>query len=87
MSGAGISLAVGNCWVCGRRFLFDPDEVPIVYIDPATTEPPDPDDPEAVARSKRRQICERCAKNVSTDRHNLGLPDLWDGKWGHPDDD
>jgi hypothetical protein len=87
MSGFGPSVAVGNCWVCARKFLFDPDEVAVVYVDPITGKPPHPDDAVAVARSKRRQVCYRCAKNVAKDRDDLGLPDLWQGNWGKPDDD
>lgn len=81
MSGFGPSLAVGTCWVCSRRFLFDIDEVATVAIDPTCGEPPQPDDAAAVARAKRRQVCEDCARNVTEDRRRSGLPDLWNGRW------
>ena len=85
MSGVGPSLAVGPCWVCGRRFLFDPDDVATVYIDRIRGEPPDPDDDNALARSRRMQVCYRCAKSVAEERLQHGLDDFWNGQWGNPD--
>lgn len=70
-----------SCWVCGRKFKFEPDNVPAVTIDPQQGAPPDPADPRAMKRAVRRLVCFRCAGAVSRDRRKGGLPDLWGERW------
>lgn len=83
MSG-GHSLAVGWCWACNRKMVFDPDSVPTVLVDPITGLPPDKDDALAKARSRVKQVCYRCAEEAAEQAKLLGVSDIWNGNWGIP---
>lgn len=62
--------AVGSCYGCSRRFRFDPDRVPSVYVDPDTGLPPEADaDPTSL---QRRVICPTCAGKVIAVRSGGG---------------
>jgi hypothetical protein len=52
-------VAVGDCWVCQTRFVFDVDDVPSIWIDATTARPTWPGSPPATA--ERVPVCYRCA--------------------------
>jgi hypothetical protein len=69
VSNPPVLVAMGPCFVHGAVFLFDPDRVTSVLVDPVTGAPPDvdpdpatPDMDDRVARSVRRPICPLCCK-------------------------
>lgn len=70
----GVIFAVDVCYVHGEPFTFDPVSVVTVPIDPQTGLPPDVDadlqpvpspDPDAVARSVWRPICDPCVQRAN----------------------
>ncbi|MCI0689214.1 MAG: hypothetical protein L0Y54_18575 [Sporichthyaceae bacterium] len=70
------------CIGCRTVFMYDPDRVPSIPIDPATGLPPDlnPDgttrqpDPQAVARMTREPVCPRCCRAANIVRRLNSLP-------------
>ncbi|HKX70217.1 MAG TPA: hypothetical protein VJM75_03265 [Acidimicrobiales bacterium] len=74
-------VAIGDCWLCGRTFLFDADAVPSVWVDSATMlAPPDGQAPPATAG--REPVCYRCASSVTAVRLDRGVEDLHGERWG-----
>jgi hypothetical protein len=80
----GEVFAIGPCWLCKQPFSFDPETVPVVYVDPQTGLPPADNDDVAILRSRRRQLCYGCARDCALIRQAQGLADLWGGRWGTP---
>lgn len=63
--------AFGPCWSCGVSFVFDPDLVPSIPIDPATSLPPDlGGDPENVVK---QPVCRECVATANGNRIRDGL--------------
>lgn len=67
---SGYSIVVGECFVCGRVFTFNPHHVPSVPIDPVTKLPPDMGgDP---GRARREPICRDCVERANVERVERG---------------
>lgn len=65
------------CWLCKQVFMFNPDSVPSVLIDPVTGRPPDlGGDP---ARAQREPLCPTCVETVNPLREARGLPPFTEG--------
>jgi hypothetical protein len=83
-------LAIGPCVACENPFSFNPDNVPIVSIDPATGMPPDVDpvtweplpQPRKVAETARMPICPTCVAAVNAVRKAQGLSVAWPSSGG-----
>lgn len=76
-------VAIGDCFVCKRTFMFDADAVPSVWIDSATGVPP-PDGHPPPDTAYRQPVCYSCAETVARLRLDEGVADLWHGRWGTP---
>ena len=74
-------VAIGDCWVCGRTFLFDADAVPSVWIDSKTKHPP-PDGAAPAATASREPVCYRCASSTTPFRLDRGVENLHGEHWG-----
>lgn len=80
------AFGVAPCVICGKRFVFDPDRVPVVLVDPQTGRPPDVDshgnrqeaDPAAVERAETRPYCPNCARRLNIAAGQRGLPAHFD---------
>lgn len=78
--------ALSRCYVCGKPFMFDPDRVPSILIDPLTRLPPDvaadgspiTASPEAVQRSRREPYCPACARGLNAELRRQGKPAAFD---------
>jgi hypothetical protein len=87
----GGMVAFGACFACGRLFLFNPELVPSVPVDPQTGAPPDVDPkPGGYQRAVRQPICGACVLRINARRRELGqaiievLPgayDMSEGAW------
>lgn len=67
-------IAFGNCFVHGGLFMFDPDTVTSVLIDPVTGLPPDMGGNER--RARREPVCPACCKAANPERARRGLEPL-----------
>lgn len=54
----GEMMAYGPCWSCRRNFMFDPEWVPSIPIDPEVNLPPDLGGD--AARAVRQPVCPSC---------------------------
>jgi hypothetical protein len=79
-------VAMGECYVHGGRFMFDPERVPVVLIDPVTNRPPDVDEhgnrrgftSEELERTVKRPYCPECGRQLNAAARARGLPALYD---------
>lgn len=68
----GYMAVYGDCFACHQPFMFDPDTVPSVPIDPVTgTTPELGGDP---ARAVRQPVCPMCIDRANIERARRGLP-------------
>jgi hypothetical protein len=82
--GQGGFFAGGRCYACGSFFMFAPDLVPSVPIDPLTNRPPDVSeegvageiDEESARRATLRPICGDCVELANAQRVRMGREDL-----------
>lgn len=68
----GIASGMAPCWSCKSPFMFDPDKVPSIPIDPETNRPPDLGGD--AGRAVRQPICPSCCKAANVQRRREGLP-------------
>lgn len=62
--------AIGPCWVCRSLFVFDPETVSSVLVDPVTDQPPDlGGDPD---RAVARPLCPPCVTEANLERAKAG---------------
>jgi hypothetical protein len=70
----GTLMAVGACWLCERTFVFHPELVPSLPIDPITGTTPDQGgDPH---RARWEPLCHGCVLLVNRLRREVGKPEL-----------
>ncbi len=70
----GILMATGRCWLSERTFVFHPETVPSLPMDPVTGTTPDQGgDPR---RARQEPLCRVCVLLVNGMRRELGQPPL-----------
>lgn len=75
MSEAGHLTGIDECWVHHGLFMFDPDTVTTVWIDPQTGKPIDIDPaPGGEQRAVQRPICTPCMEEINKRRAALHRP-------------
>lgn len=69
----GASIAFGSCYVHGGPFLFNPEQVPCVRVNPETGVPPDLEGSDP-AGAVSVPVCPACAAAANVERRKAGLP-------------
>ena len=69
---SGYTIVIGHCFMCKRRFGFNPYRVPSIPIDPVTNRPPDLGGD--VERAEREPLCETCVGRINERRARDGRP-------------
>jgi len=84
----GNFIGFGPCFLCGRNFVFDPDLVPSVPIDPETDMPPDVE-PKAggAERAVKQPLCAQCVARVNVERKGQGREAIHVLPGAYPDAD
>ena len=84
MSDDGFFLAFGFCWSCRRSFMFDPERVPSIPIDPETNSALDVNrdgtprefTADERARSVKLPVCSDCLALANAKRREAGRPEI-----------